>query len=703
MFFKNGFTWFLGGCFLFLVGLLTYNAWFQAYHFDVYPFDGGFQLYNPLRRLAAGQLPGQEGFQYFHGFGLIFLHLPLFFLAGGNLFASEFSRWETAVLLLALAGYGFYRGLGLARWVAFTCCILLFVWSLLAPLDPWVFPNNSIRGGRFVLPFLSFGLFAWLLTYRPDVLKKKGMLESVGALTTALSIFCGVDQGLFYGGAFLAFLLIYRIVSFQGWRSIVSPFLYLGLSAFFLWLVTWVSSGFQLENAEAMLRYNLLEVPLDQIWYFGVPPNAVVYDWPHWMLGDRRLLLEAVLRSFGLMALIIVMAFINTPVRFLRKDHAALLLGICLYGILSCLVNLSYFWFYNGIILFKTQQIVGLSVLFLGVKAGWPWLQKKYAVCRRPVVLRLLQGAAAMALVVTFLLPATQKILQQHNHKYAHRFSGETTSYSGVVLSQNWTATLKQLQTIFPTSESLTGPLWSTYAGLLEDYLTVYHPYRDYIIHALGPRERATYLHRFKTEAPTYAVTVRPDFAEFEAWLQGTTWPFYETLLLNYDFWAQTPYSVIWKKRSEAEASTSLPQDFSALPFQVLGQEVLLEYPEGLTPQPNSILLLEISYRVDNPWQSLPVLGKLPRVLFNINYHQLLESISLPPAPYPGKVVVPVFWKPDVVPSYELKVFPPLPDVSVTLETIRYQVLRLSPQNYQAIEKSFTRPQMGEPDFDASF
>src|ERR1041384_2997814 len=65
-------------------------------HFTVDPFqdsalDGPYQLFNALRRLAAGQTPGVD-FQYFHGLGLVYIHYPLFAWFGRDILASEISR-----------------------------------------------------------------------------------------------------------------------------------------------------------------------------------------------------------------------------------------------------------------------------------------------------------------------------------------------------------------------------------------------------------------------------------------------------------------------------------------------------------------------------------------------------------------------------------------------------------------------------------
>src|SRR5271170_3615884 len=49
--------------------------------FDGVPEDGPFQIFDPLRRIAAGQVGGRD-FIFFHGIGVPYLHYPLFALFG---------------------------------------------------------------------------------------------------------------------------------------------------------------------------------------------------------------------------------------------------------------------------------------------------------------------------------------------------------------------------------------------------------------------------------------------------------------------------------------------------------------------------------------------------------------------------------------------------------------------------------------------
>src|SRR5947209_8516357 len=77
-----------------------------ALWFDGAPGDGPFQIFNPLRRIAAGQTGGVD-FIFYHGIGVPYLHYPLFALFGKTLAASELSRQWTTLILLCASSYAF--------------------------------------------------------------------------------------------------------------------------------------------------------------------------------------------------------------------------------------------------------------------------------------------------------------------------------------------------------------------------------------------------------------------------------------------------------------------------------------------------------------------------------------------------------------------------------------------------------------------
>ena len=83
-------------------------AYETAMHFTGVAIDGPFQLYNALRRIQAGYNPGVD-FQFFHGFGVPYLHYWLFRLLGGGLRWSELARETITALAYPLVCLTFFR------------------------------------------------------------------------------------------------------------------------------------------------------------------------------------------------------------------------------------------------------------------------------------------------------------------------------------------------------------------------------------------------------------------------------------------------------------------------------------------------------------------------------------------------------------------------------------------------------------------
>src|ERR1035438_8603840 len=125
--------------------------------FDGAPVNGPFQLYNPLRRIAAGQVPGRD-FVFFHGIGVPYLHYPLFALFGGKtLTASELSRQWTSILLFvtSLAAFSWAALRRSARvWVGMAVAIMVL--EVLFPGG--AAPGHSLVSGRSTMPVIAFAL-----------------------------------------------------------------------------------------------------------------------------------------------------------------------------------------------------------------------------------------------------------------------------------------------------------------------------------------------------------------------------------------------------------------------------------------------------------------------------------------------------------------------------------------------------------------
>ena len=78
-------------------------------HFDGSAIDGPFQLYNGLRRIAAGFTPGVD-FQYFHGLGIPYLHYWIFPRSSGlGCAASQLAREMLTAVAYPIVLVVFFR------------------------------------------------------------------------------------------------------------------------------------------------------------------------------------------------------------------------------------------------------------------------------------------------------------------------------------------------------------------------------------------------------------------------------------------------------------------------------------------------------------------------------------------------------------------------------------------------------------------
>lgn len=130
----------------------------KGVNFAGYAADGPFQLYNPLRRLAAGEVIGRD-FQFFHGIGVPLIHYPLFWLLGSNVFASETTRWlVSGLLFLSSAAVFFYLALKNVWKTIVATAVCLYLATIFAEV---IYPGNSLLGVRTTAPLVFAAMMFW--------------------------------------------------------------------------------------------------------------------------------------------------------------------------------------------------------------------------------------------------------------------------------------------------------------------------------------------------------------------------------------------------------------------------------------------------------------------------------------------------------------------------------------------------------------
>lgn len=558
-------------------------AWEVAAHalgFDGYFANGAFQLLDPLRRIMAGQVYGRD-FLNFHGIGTVWLHLPVYLLGGAGLRASEISRNLMSGLCHAAAAvaltYAFRPALT-SKKQAWAFGLLFFASGALLFTRAYL-PWTSILGVRSFFPLL---LAAALVSRRPIVW---------ATLALAAALITSVEQGVAAAIALLGAIAVTFIL--PGLTERRMPLLGaalagLGLFAAVLFIAT---SG----DMAPGLRYALVDIPGDQFWYFGAPPNAFL---------PRHAFVLAADPGFARFAATYVLGWAATGYLVMRaRALAPVAVFLMVYATFGLASQLGYIYSGN---LHGSERAIFALVLATLLSAAGPRL---FAV---PTVLAGLYIAIWGARDFK-ALPVTPL------HKEEH------------YLSQSWRDHVAAVGRISPA-----GTLWSVYAGLPEALRGSFHPDFDYIIHALGPRHRERYVDTFLKRQPDI-VRLDPLWRwGYGGWLLLENWAFYREVFRRYEPVYIDKWGSLWSKATNSE-----PWNEASAEPAVKKRGCFVIPPR----QEDTVYSVEASYSVRNPWVRLPVLGKTPRLFLNIlgTISPELQTVSLPPPDvYGGSFIFPV-------------------------------------------------------------
>jgi len=256
---------------------------------------------------------------------------------------------------------------------------------------------------------------------------------------------------------------------------------------------------------------------------------------------------------------------------------------------------------------------------------------------------------------------------------FAHVFGSQ-----GATMDVNWQQTeANGMRVIERTRQSLgrTPVIWSTYAGLLEWKTDVFHPYTDYIIHALGPERRAEYAAKFIASRPDIVQTIRPSYTKYEEWLEGSHWNFYRPLLANYDLVAAGPWSLFWTPRG----GPALAPGPVVLNTAVPQGQLAIAIPPTIPADSVGLFEVRVRYRIANRIGAIPVVGSMPRYLIDIGNTPNAYPISL--APYDSVRSFPVVASgraPILLKGHVESLFG---GASLTIDSVRVERIPLSAAN----------------------
>ena len=578
-------------------------------HFDSYAMDGPFQLFNALRRISVGQRIG-DTFQFFHGPGIPYLFFPAFAAAGKTFLAAEVTRQllsvglfiaSTIVMCRALTG-GWRSGIPLA--------VIAMLVIVEFRLDAVIYPLNSLLGVRSTMPIF---VAAHLLMRSPG---RRADLER--GILLGLALLLGTEQAM----ASLAALFLTRaalVLRHGQWRAELTRFaIEAGTAvAVFLAIVTLLAGS----HTASVLRFNFREVPMDQLWYFGVPPNPFLSSWseilpmvmsrPRWSLTFTT-------------ALVIAAAGLwrwdrETDARPVTTD-----LFLVLYALISLTSMLGIFILAYELPAARVSVFVVLGWLY-GLWGRWSnRIPENRARLRHAIPAIATIGFIGLSFVREN--DAMMALARSPVHVIRDHLFGPQRA----TMSEAWVQTqITGLAQVEQSRRAIghTPVLWSTYAGLLEWKVGVFHPATDYIIHTLGPKRRSEYAAQFVALRPDLVQTIRPSHIWYEEWLEGTHWDFYRPLLERYDVSGIGPWSFFWMPR----AGPPLPAGNVILDMAVPAGATTISTDPHLPIDSVGVFEVRIRYRTRNPLHALPVVGGLPRYFIDLVGSADRYPVSLPP------------------------------------------------------------------------
>lgn len=567
------------------------------------PIDGAFQIFDPLRRIAAGQIPGVD-FQFYHGILVPFVHYPLFALLGKTIFASELSRHFVSLGAFVSSLYFLFLAYTRKLRAAATLSTLAVLLLLVSGAYGLIYPGVSLPGLRSTPPLI---LFAILLCDFEAVRAAVAL-----GLVAALAVVTSTEHG---SAVILAFIVAAAIFAARNgefarcWRPALAFIISLAIG-----LAVFLGSLSHFRGILSILRYNFVDVPKDQYWFFGSPPAnapASLAD----LFADPRVWAPLVTTLILLLASLI--AVVRRPAKSMAKlPHLGV--AMMLYALVTFT---SYLARYSPEYSFPAIRICSVYLVLVAASLGAPFVAR----LRSSAPAKTASVHIAVAVLAICLVAFRPNDLDIGGLRA--RIAALNSRHWQPALDLNWQTYLNTADALMPEAAGKT--IWATYSGLLHDHFGEFNPSTDYIIHVLGPQCRDEYLRRFRQVRPAYVETL-PSGGEFiwEEWLHNTFWDFYQELLLNYTRKGVTNHSVIWERKSSGTATLRAA---GVVAQGHLKGPVSLPLPEAFGPE--QLLVVELEYETRNPWRWLPIIGRSPRFVVHwdrVSGPFLTHSMALP-------------------------------------------------------------------------
>lgn len=534
-------AWFLWGQAALLVLLCAVHALEAGRYADFYPINGTFQNYNPVRRLLSGQVPYAD-FQDYLGLGHLFAGALATALLGGS--------YRASLLAFSL--------------LTFAALILLCLVLGRAILRRWGLVLASVNA-LLVLILVQPGIFTHVLCWSEDIRQALGYALSTGNSARFVRGMVLPLSCLLYGaGARLLGKSLEKWPRLHARRSLISLCLMGALGGFaFLWsndygictwlclaimtfLVAWRRSG-RFTKALLGLLVDLAATALTIAVLAGV---LTLGHWGQWLRGtfgaggyqgwyfntpEKSFYLFNVDFSFPMMVQALVCVAYLVKMLWDKAGPEA----VRRWGI-PAFVNMAGFAAVNAYKLLSSGDAkeVALSALFAtllfeGLRLAGQWTAA-------------IQGKARPAHLAVLVMGLAWVVSAGKDAAIGWAAAGGAGAY---IPAMGGVVTCYQ-DDLREASEFLQGEdFFSTYASAQELVEGKFQPSgTDYIIHALGDRQREDYLRAFTQGDFTYAATIREDFDPWATWETRADWYFYRELYAGWHPVFANSYEMYWER-----------------------------------------------------------------------------------------------------------------------------------------------------------
>lgn len=455
--------------FLSLFLLLVIYTLKKSTFFTSIPIDGAFQHINPLRRIAAGELPGRD-FQVFHGLAISYLHYPIYALFGKTLFASETSRYlinGLCAFAAVLAIFGGLRrpvvALGLSAFFIIATKLAGIFWLT----DPFGDAYSSLAV-RTLGPALCLGYLFYI-----NRKKKLSSDRTFSQIVVPLIAFCSVamiiatEQGMALFLATVGALILvhpgqpkwYIRVRDALLFCVITPLVYVAI----IYAITFGQPG-------QAISFYLTDLPADQFWYFGAYPNIFPKDFASlfFVPGTRRPFLSYIL---VLIAIVLVLfSFFRSKDKIDKNEYRIWMLGLA-YGCVALTSNL-------GMISSHYSEAVTRVACAIIIVFSWTLIERRLS-SENVSRFRLL-SLCGMTLVVIFspyslkgLIPTALSFYRDYSNAALEK------RYSGVIpVGVEYKNLFSIASTVIPPKTLLGAQLGETGSLLQKDqnYLIFHNP-----------------------------------------------------------------------------------------------------------------------------------------------------------------------------------------------------------------------------------